>query len=180
MSEWANDWVSEWANDWVREGEKKDDNYNTPISAMCLAVTIEALVFSLDKWHNTGEVKQKYGYASYLSWFVFGAHVFAAICYLVGSRKRKGSRAATVEFEREDRPVQIGRGWSFMISVFTLLHCTVLWNNYAFNCLLRFGRFVIIRNFHFYLWKTKTFVMKPFLVCTSLHDSLQFLTIVSF
>ncbi len=83
---------------------------------MCLAVTIEALVLSLDQWRRTSGMiaaqvypRRKYGWATYLAWLIFGEHLFAALCFAIGSRKRKGSRAATVEFEREDRAVQIGR-----------------------------------------------------------------------
>lgn len=36
-------------------------------------------------------------------------YIFAAIAFAVSSHKQKGSRAATAEFEIEDRPIHIGR-----------------------------------------------------------------------
>lgn len=35
--------------------------------------------------------------------------ILTALVFLIGSQKRKGSQAATAEFEIEDRPISFGR-----------------------------------------------------------------------
>lgn len=87
---------------------------------MCMVMTVEILINSVDEWNI--EVAQKaldsdwdysaartIGHAVYMAWVVVGIHLMAAIAFAIGSHKQKGSRAATAEFEIEDRPVYIGR-----------------------------------------------------------------------
>uniref|UniRef100_A0AC34RIX2 Uncharacterized protein n=1 Tax=Panagrolaimus sp. JU765 TaxID=591449 RepID=A0AC34RIX2_9BILA len=88
--------------------------------AGCVAATIEVLTNSVTEW-NTEVVQkrlnsewdysavQKVGLAVYLAWTVVGIYICAAIVFFIASSKQKGSRAATAEFEIEDRPIYIGR-----------------------------------------------------------------------
>lgn len=89
-------------------------------SAGCVAATIEILTNSVNEW-NIEVAQKKYisdwdysanqedGLAVYLSWLVAVVYVIAGIVFIIASGKHKGSRAATAEFEIEDRPVHIGR-----------------------------------------------------------------------
>lgn len=52
---------------------------------------------------------QQHGTAIYLSWLVVGIYIISGIIFFLASSKQKGSRAATAEFEIEDRPIYIGR-----------------------------------------------------------------------
>lgn len=83
---------------------------------MCVLVVIEVLINSVNEWKAfTGKQSHpeyyfqsmSYGYSTYISWLVFAVYVFAAFVFLVGGRKQKGDRAATKEFEEEDRPVNL-------------------------------------------------------------------------
>uniref|UniRef100_A0A7E4VT05 Transmembrane protein n=1 Tax=Panagrellus redivivus TaxID=6233 RepID=A0A7E4VT05_PANRE len=89
--------------------------------AGCVAATIEVLTNSVTEWNT--EVAQKSlqsqswdysaaqttGLAVFLAWLVVFIYIFAAVIFIVASSKQKGSRAATAEFEIEDRPIYIGR-----------------------------------------------------------------------
>jgi len=88
--------------------------------AGCVAATIEILTNSVNEWnievaqkkHITDwdySANQEDGLAVYLAWLVVGIYVIAGIVFIIASGKHKGSRAATAEFEIEDRPVHIGR-----------------------------------------------------------------------
>ncbi|KAE9554840.1 hypothetical protein FO519_001955 [Halicephalobus sp. NKZ332] len=88
--------------------------------AGCVTATIEILTNSVNEW-NTEVAQKKYisewdysavqrdGLAVYLSWFVAAIYAVGGIIFIIASGKHKGSRAATAEFEIEDRPVYIGR-----------------------------------------------------------------------
>jgi len=88
--------------------------------AGCVFATVEVLTNSVTEW-NTEVVQkrlhqewdysaaQKTGFAVALAYFVVIIYVFAGIIFIISSSKQKGSRAATAEFEIEDRPVYIGR-----------------------------------------------------------------------
>lgn len=54
-------------------------------------------------------VGQKNGRSAYMAWTCVFVYALAAITFALGSHKQKGSRAATAEFEIEDRPIHIGR-----------------------------------------------------------------------
>ncbi|VDO27734.1 unnamed protein product [Onchocerca flexuosa] len=54
-------------------------------------------------------VGQTTGLPTYLAWTCVFINLFAAMTFALGSHKHKGSRAATAEFEIEDRPIHIGR-----------------------------------------------------------------------
>jgi len=81
-------------------------------------VTIEVLTNSINEW-NTAVASQhedwdygagqRLGYSTMLAWCVVVVLCIAAIVFAFSSHKQKGSRAATAEFEIEDRPVHIGR-----------------------------------------------------------------------
>ena len=89
-------------------------------SAGCVAATIEILTNSVNEWNVEVAQKeqitdwhysanQEHGLAVYLAWVVVAIYVIAGIVFIIASGKHKGSRAATAEFEIEDRPVYIGR-----------------------------------------------------------------------
>jgi len=90
-------------------------------TAMCITVTIEVLINSINEWNLEVVEKslqqgnwdysagQKIGYPVYLAWTGVAIYIFAMIAFANGSHKQKGSRAATTEFEIEDRPVHVGR-----------------------------------------------------------------------
>jgi len=88
--------------------------------AGCVAATIEILTNSVNEWNVEVAQKeqitdwhysanQEHGLAVYLAWVVVAIYVIAGIVFIIASGKHKGSRAATAEFEIEDRPVYIGR-----------------------------------------------------------------------
>lgn len=88
--------------------------------AMCIIVTIEVLTNSVTEWdrsvakqaENTEwdySVGRHTGISTYLAWCCSGTYFLAAVVFFIGSHKHKGSRAATAEFEIEDRPIHIGR-----------------------------------------------------------------------
>ncbi|KAK6109819.1 Uncharacterized protein BM_BM2791 [Brugia malayi] len=90
------------------------------VIAMCIVVTIEILTNSISEWNRSVaeqakniewdySVGQTTGLPTYLAWTCVLIYLFAAIAFALGSHKHKGSRAATAEFEIEDRPVHIGR-----------------------------------------------------------------------
>ncbi|KAL3068562.1 hypothetical protein niasHT_030853 [Heterodera trifolii] len=91
------------------------------IIAMCIVVTIEVLINSMNEWnlevversHMPGNWDyssgQRYGYPVYMAWTVVGLYLLGMFAFLHASHKQKGNRAATSEFEIEDRPVHIGR-----------------------------------------------------------------------
>ena len=90
------------------------------LSAGCVAATIEILTNSVNEWNIEVAQKkyitdwdysanQKDGLAVYLAWLVVLIYVAAGIIFIIASGKHKGRRAATAEFEIEDRPVHIGR-----------------------------------------------------------------------
>ncbi|MFH4976801.1 hypothetical protein AB6A40_003510 [Gnathostoma spinigerum] len=90
------------------------------VIAMCIVVTIEVLTNSVNEWNisvaeqsRNGDwdysAAQSTGYSTYVAWFVVGIYALASVAFAVGSHKQKGSRAATAEFEIEDRPIHIGR-----------------------------------------------------------------------
>ncbi len=87
---------------------------------MCVLVVVEVLIHSVQEWRSFSNKDKKiqpefylkqmsYGYSTYLSWIVFAVYILAAVVFLIGGRKQKGSRAATTEFEEEDRPMNLGR-----------------------------------------------------------------------
>lgn len=91
------------------------------ITAMCIVVTIEVLTNSINEW-NLEVVERSFrkgnwdysaglknGYPIWLAWSVVVIYTLACFVFVHASHKQKGSRAATVEFEIEDRPVHIGR-----------------------------------------------------------------------
>ncbi|KAI1717276.1 Tat pathway signal sequence domain protein [Ditylenchus destructor] len=89
-------------------------------TAMCTMMCIEILIKSIDEW-NTEVAQKSYdsnwnysaaktdGKATYMARGVMIVYFIAAIIFAIGSRKQKGSRAATAEFEIEDRPVHCSR-----------------------------------------------------------------------
>uniref|UniRef100_A0AC35TYZ7 G_PROTEIN_RECEP_F1_2 domain-containing protein n=1 Tax=Rhabditophanes sp. KR3021 TaxID=114890 RepID=A0AC35TYZ7_9BILA len=91
------------------------------IVAMCVIVTSEVLTSSVNEWNIAVAIKsqtmtdwhyksqQQYGPGTYICWTVAASYIFAFCVFLMASSKQKGSRAATAEFEIEDRPVHIGR-----------------------------------------------------------------------
>ncbi|TMS36956.1 hypothetical protein L596_004000 [Steinernema carpocapsae] len=90
------------------------------VTAMCIIVTAEVLTNSVSEWQveaaqnsQNGDwdysVGQETGLATYLAYGVAVVYVLAALAFALGSHKQKGSRAATAEFEIEDRPIHIGR-----------------------------------------------------------------------
>src|SRR4051812_45381958 len=86
---------------------------------MCVLVVIEVLINSVNEWkafshdhdrHMHADYyfqSMSYGYSTYLSWVVFAVYTFGSFVFLIGGRKQKGDRAATREFEEEDRPVNL-------------------------------------------------------------------------
>lgn len=83
-------------------------------------MTIEILINSVDEWNRKVAQKaidsswdysaeRKAGTAVTLSWIVFSVYLSSAFIFVLSSHKQKGSRAATAEFEIEDRPVHVGR-----------------------------------------------------------------------
>ncbi|CAD5222460.1 unnamed protein product [Bursaphelenchus xylophilus] len=90
-------------------------------TAMCIVVTMEVLTNSVDEWNaNIAEkyrnnqewdfsAVQRVGLGYYLAGTVVIIYIFAAICFFIASHKQKGLRAATSEFEIEDREIEIGR-----------------------------------------------------------------------
>ncbi|VDD97205.1 unnamed protein product [Enterobius vermicularis] len=90
------------------------------VIAMCIVVTVEVLTNSVNEWNvNVAQqskniewdysVAERAGSSTYLAWTCIASYVTAAVAFALGSHKQKGSRAATAEFEIEDRPVHIGR-----------------------------------------------------------------------
>uniref|UniRef100_A0A915AHL7 Ribosomal protein L2 n=1 Tax=Parascaris univalens TaxID=6257 RepID=A0A915AHL7_PARUN len=90
------------------------------VIAMCIVVTVEVLTNSVHEWNiSVAEqsknvdwdysVGQKNGRSAYMAWTCVCVYALAAISFALGSHKQKGSRAATAEFEIEDRPIHIGR-----------------------------------------------------------------------
>ncbi|VDN03236.1 unnamed protein product [Thelazia callipaeda] len=96
------------------------------VIAMCIVVTIEILTNSVNEWNlSVAEqakdvytlqniewdysVGQTTGLPTYLAWTCVFIYIFAGATFALGSHKHKGSRAATAEFEIEDRPIHIGR-----------------------------------------------------------------------
>uniref|UniRef100_A0AC34F7F4 Uncharacterized protein n=1 Tax=Panagrolaimus sp. ES5 TaxID=591445 RepID=A0AC34F7F4_9BILA len=88
--------------------------------AVCVFATVEVLTNSVTEWNTEVAQKriisdwdystaQKLGLAAYLAYTVVLIYTFAGIVFFMASRKQKGSRAATAEFEVEDRDVYIGR-----------------------------------------------------------------------
>jgi len=72
--------------------------------------------FPKKKLHLVEQMLNKYlveqiFFAYFLNIFrtVVAIYIFAMIAFANGSHKQKGSRAATTEFEIEDRPVHVGR-----------------------------------------------------------------------
>jgi len=92
-------------------------------TAMCIVLCIEILLNSVDEWNTEVAHKmhtqnfadwdysagQKNGLAVYLARAVVAIYLIASIIFAFGSKKQKGSRAATAEFEIEDRPVHCSR-----------------------------------------------------------------------
>jgi len=91
-------------------------------TAMCIVLCIEILLNSVDEWntevaHKSHDASadwdysagQKNGLAVYLARAVVAIYLVASIIFALGSKKQKGSRAATAEFEIEDRPVHCSR-----------------------------------------------------------------------
>ncbi|VDN56243.1 unnamed protein product [Dracunculus medinensis] len=90
------------------------------VIAMCIVIVIEVLSKSINEWNLSVaqqsvdrdwdySVGQTTGYPSYMAYACVFIYIFAAIAFAVSSHKQKGSRAATAEFEIEDRPIHIGR-----------------------------------------------------------------------
>lgn len=91
------------------------------IVAMCILIVLEVMIHHVDAWRlnehaeelNDGKPHMQldfhYGFSTYLAWGTFGTYILAAIIFAIGSHKQKGAAAATVEFEYEDRPVEIRR-----------------------------------------------------------------------
>ena len=91
------------------------------IIAMCIVVTIEVLINSVNEWnlevversHLPGNWDyssgQKIGPPVYIAWIVVALYLMGMFAIFHASHKQKGSRAATAEFEIEDRPIHIGR-----------------------------------------------------------------------
>lgn len=83
-------------------------------------MTIEILINSVDEWNRKVAQKKinssweysterKTGAAVTLAWIVVIIYLITAIVFIFNSHKQKGSRAATAEFEVEDRPIYVGR-----------------------------------------------------------------------
>uniref|UniRef100_A0A0N5ALK0 Conserved plasma membrane protein n=1 Tax=Syphacia muris TaxID=451379 RepID=A0A0N5ALK0_9BILA len=90
------------------------------VIAMCIVVTVEVLTNSVNEWNvNVAQqskniewdysVAERVGNSTYVAWVCVTTYFIAAVAFALGSHKQKGSRAATAEFEIEDRPVHIGR-----------------------------------------------------------------------
>lgn len=85
------------------------------ITAVSVLAVIEVLCTSIEyeraHLHFTYPpgATDSYGYSMYLAWFVFLLHLFEAITFLMYSKKRKGSKAATDELGMVDEPTIIGR-----------------------------------------------------------------------
>lgn len=85
------------------------------ITAISVLTVIEVLCSSIE--YERGHLlvtypdraTDSYGYSMYLAWFVFLIHFFTAIAFLMYSKKRKGSKAATDEMGMIDEPAIIGR-----------------------------------------------------------------------
>uniref|UniRef100_A0A914KQT2 Uncharacterized protein n=1 Tax=Meloidogyne incognita TaxID=6306 RepID=A0A914KQT2_MELIC len=92
------------------------------IIAMCIVVTIEVLINSVDEWNievaERSHLPGNWDYSSgqeiempvYMAWTVVALYLLGMFAFLHASHKQKGNRAATEEFEIEDRPIHIGRG----------------------------------------------------------------------
>lgn len=87
---------------------------------MCIVMTIEILINSVDEWNRKVAQKaidsswdysaeRKAGMALTLAWIIVIIYLITAIVFGFSSHKQKGSRAATAEFEIEDRPIHVGR-----------------------------------------------------------------------
>ncbi|CEF59900.1 PMP-22/EMP/MP20/Claudin superfamily-containing protein [Strongyloides ratti] len=90
------------------------------VIAMSLVVTSEILINSVNEWNLQVAMKhsivdwhyksqQNLGLATHITWIVALIYFCAFCIFIVSSKKQKGSRAATAEFEIEDRPIHIGR-----------------------------------------------------------------------
>ncbi|KAK0397399.1 hypothetical protein QR680_002114 [Steinernema hermaphroditum] len=90
------------------------------VTAMCIVVATEVLTNSVSEWRVEVAKNSEYGdwdYSAgqrtgtptYLAYGVAVVYVLAGGAFAAGSHKQKGSRAATAEFEIEDRPIHIGR-----------------------------------------------------------------------
>ncbi|KHN83709.1 hypothetical protein Tcan_07680 [Toxocara canis] len=93
---------------------------DTDLKPMCIVVTVEVLTNSVNEWNiSVAEqsknvdwdysVGQTNGRSTYMAWSCVFIYALAAVTFALGSHKQKGSRAATAEFEIEDRPIHIGR-----------------------------------------------------------------------
>lgn len=78
---------------------------------MCVLVVIEVMIHHMNLWWKGESIDKhpEYGYSTAISWFCFAVYIVAAVLFIIGSRKHKGSRAATEEFDYEDRPIELGR-----------------------------------------------------------------------
>lgn len=78
----------------------------TVIEVLCSSIEYERahLPFSYPD-----RASDSYGYSMYLAWFVFLLHMIVGIAFLMYSKKRKGSKAATDELGMMDEPTIIGR-----------------------------------------------------------------------
>ncbi|GLV34584.1 uncharacterized protein CBL_09065 [Carabus blaptoides fortunei] len=85
------------------------------ITAVSVLAVIEVLCSSIEyerahlAFTYPPGATDSYGYSMYLAWFVFLLHVFEAVTFLMYSKKRKGSKAATDEMGMVDEPTIIGR-----------------------------------------------------------------------
>lgn len=68
--------------------------------------TMEMMLQNIEWDYSVGQTT---GLPTYLAWACVLIYLFAAVAFALGSHKHKGSRAATAEFEIEDRPIHIGR-----------------------------------------------------------------------
>ncbi|VDK46354.1 unnamed protein product [Anisakis simplex] len=90
------------------------------LTAMCVVVMVEVLTNSVNEWNiSVAEqsrivgwdysIGQRNGRSTYMAWICVIVYALASITFAISSHKQKGSRAATAEFEIEDRPIHIGR-----------------------------------------------------------------------
>jgi len=81
------------------------DNMHDPELAILRDSSSTLDVSLLDNYPD----KKYYGYSVYFAWTIFIVYLLGAVIFLIAGRKQKGNAAATLEFEVEDRPVNLGR-----------------------------------------------------------------------
>lgn len=77
---------------------------------MSVLVVIEVMVHHVSEWRiSAKDLTTEYGFSTIASWIVFAVYLIDVFVFIICSRKRKGSRAGTVEYDPEDRPMELGR-----------------------------------------------------------------------